>query len=46
VLPHAFLLFESMFAEALQARRDIVSFVQRHIASRAESSTVVPLRVV
>jgi monoterpene epsilon-lactone hydrolase len=46
VLPHAFLLFESMFAEAPQARRDIVSFVQRHIASRAESSTVVPLRVV
>lgn len=30
VLPHAFLLFESMFVEAQQARHDIVAFVRRH----------------
>ena len=30
VLPHAFPIFESMFAEASQARRDIVEFVRRH----------------
>jgi hypothetical protein len=32
VLPHAFLLFESMFVEAQQARQDIVAFVRRHVA--------------
>ncbi len=31
VLPHAFLLFESKFREAAQARSDIVAFIQRHI---------------
>jgi monoterpene epsilon-lactone hydrolase len=30
VLPHAFPIFESMFAEAPQARRDIVEFVRRY----------------
>jgi monoterpene epsilon-lactone hydrolase len=44
VLPHAFLIFESMFVEAQQARRDVVAFVRRHVARRSGSATVVPLR--
>jgi acetyl esterase/lipase len=35
VLPHAFLLWESSFAEAPQARRDIVAFILRCTAPRA-----------
>jgi acetyl esterase/lipase len=30
VLPHAFLIFESRFSEASQARRDVVDFIRRH----------------
>jgi acetyl esterase/lipase len=33
VLPHAFLIFESMFIEARQARQDVVAFVRRHVAT-------------
>ena len=44
VLPHAFPLFESMFSEAPQARKDIVAFVRRHVGRRNESSNVTPLR--
>lgn len=44
VLPHAFLIFESMFVEAQQARQDVVTFIRRHLARRGESATVTPLR--
>jgi monoterpene epsilon-lactone hydrolase len=30
VLPHAFILFESMFVEASQARKDVVEFIRGH----------------
>jgi monoterpene epsilon-lactone hydrolase len=44
VLPHAFPIFESMFAEAPLARKDIVAFIRRHVGPRHESSNVTPLR--
>lgn len=34
VLPHAFVIFESMFAEARQARDDITSFIRKHAATQ------------
>jgi monoterpene epsilon-lactone hydrolase len=37
VLPHAFLLFEAKFSEAPQARRDIVTFVRRHVKGSEHS---------
>ena len=33
VLPHAFVIFESMFAEAPQAREDIGAFIRKHAAA-------------
>lgn len=46
VLPHAFLIFGSMFVEAQQARQDVEAFVRRHVARRSDSATVMPLRAV
>jgi len=33
ILPHAFVIFESMFAEARQAREDIAAFIRKHAAT-------------
>jgi acetyl esterase/lipase len=33
VLPHAFPIFETMFAEASQARRDIVEFIGKYVSA-------------
>ena len=41
VLPHAFLLFESMFREAIQARRDVVAFIRRYTAAGGEGEIAV-----
>ncbi len=34
ILPHAFPLFEQMFPEVREARKDIVAFIREHIAAR------------
>jgi len=44
VLPHAFPIFESMFSEAPQARKDMVAFIRRHVDRRNEASNVTSLR--
>lgn len=42
VLPHAFLIFESMFAEASQAREDVVAFISKHTTIPDVSVAILP----